>query len=403
MFFYKLHITVLIVKLLLTVACAEFPMFDESKLLQKVLPQLPTFPEVAEKNGLRCEEYNITTSDGYILRIFRIPGDVTRPVLLMHGLLDSSDGYIIREEGSIGMMLAQEGYDVWVGNNRGNRYSRNHVTLNPDKDECFWNYSFHEMSVIDLPEIIDLVLEKTGQSQLSAVGHSLGNTIFYVLGSKRPEYNNKIKVLVALAPIAYLQNMKGVSSISMNFATELDVLAKEINYQEYAGHDSDSTVIARQICAIPKKGYEICSFLTFIGAGFDVLQLEPEFLTTLLNHFPAGTSRKTLIHLAQLGNRKEFAEYDYGNDTNLELYGSVNPPPYNLSKVTFDVVMYCGANDLVSTLEDVSILESQLPNVVKREVIDYPLWNHLDHLYGSLIPEILGPLLKEILAKYNEE
>jgi len=39
-------------------------------------------------------------------------------------------------------MLANAGYDIWLGNNRGNKHSRHHQTLNPDKDKSFWNFTY---------------------------------------------------------------------------------------------------------------------------------------------------------------------------------------------------------------------------------------------------------------------
>lgn len=54
--------------------------------------------------------------------------------------------------------------------------------------------------------MIDYVLNKTGQPNLFYVGHSQGSTAFFVMCSERPEYNKKIKMMHALAPVAYMDN-----------------------------------------------------------------------------------------------------------------------------------------------------------------------------------------------------
>lgn len=41
--------------------------------------------------------------------------------------------------------LADLGYDVWLGNTRGNIYSRSHIYLDPDDAE-FWQYSWVVLS-----------------------------------------------------------------------------------------------------------------------------------------------------------------------------------------------------------------------------------------------------------------
>lgn len=125
----------------------------------------------------------------------------------MHGLLDSSSGWVVmRPSHGLAYILADHGFDVWLGNSRGNRYSRKHTHLNPDYPEQrkqFWNFSWHEMGVHDLPAMIDYILKQSGRQKLHYIGHSQGTTAYFVMNSERPEYNDKIILANMLCPSAY--------------------------------------------------------------------------------------------------------------------------------------------------------------------------------------------------------
>ena len=103
--------------------------------------------------------------------------------------------------------MADEGYDVWMGNSRGNTYSKGHVNLSTS-DAKFWDFSWHEMGVFDLPATIDYILGITGHSKIFYIGHSQGTTCLFVLLSEKPEYNDKIIKVAAYAPIAFASHMR---------------------------------------------------------------------------------------------------------------------------------------------------------------------------------------------------
>lgn len=66
------------------------------------------------------------------------------------------------QEKSVAYILAKEGYDIWVGNNRGTTNSWLHVDLTVE-DSAYWNYTFHELGVHDQPTFQKEVLKQTGK------------------------------------------------------------------------------------------------------------------------------------------------------------------------------------------------------------------------------------------------
>lgn len=116
-------------------------------------------------------------------------------------------------------LLADHNYDVWLGNARGNRYSRNHTTLDPDESK-FWDFSWHEIGMYDLPAMIDHVLKVTGFPKLHYAGHSQGCTSFFVMCSMRPAFNDKVVSMQALAPAVYAKETEDhpyIRAISLYF------------------------------------------------------------------------------------------------------------------------------------------------------------------------------------------
>lgn len=165
--------------------------------------------ELIKRAGYQGEAHEVETEDGYILKMQRIvPSSGTSlkpPVFLMHGMIAASSDYLITgPKIALAYYLSDNGYDVWLGNARGNKHSMNHKTLSPNSGD-FWKFSWHEIGHYDLPAMIDHVLKVTGSSRAFYVGHSQGTTSLLVFLSTRPEYNEKIIQAHLFAPAAFMK------------------------------------------------------------------------------------------------------------------------------------------------------------------------------------------------------
>ena len=54
--------------------------------------------------------------------------------------------------------LVKAGYDVWLGNSRGSKYSLQHLNYDEKIDLEYWNFSFVEFGKYDLSASVDYIL-----------------------------------------------------------------------------------------------------------------------------------------------------------------------------------------------------------------------------------------------------
>jgi hypothetical protein len=93
--------------------------------------------------------------------------------------------------------------------------------------------------------------------------------------------------------------------------------------------------------------------------------------------------------------------FDFGILRNLQRYGNIQPPSYDLSAVTAPVYLYYADNDWMAAVEDVNELAGKLGNVVKKIRIPYEKFNHLDFLYASDADSLLYRKIIENIKEHN--
>ena len=391
-----------------------------------------TSPEMIRARGFECEEHEVRTQDGYILTLHRIKNPAVaagtlkkrRTVLLQHGLMDTSatflmstdsgytkeaiednDDYLTSGDHSkvnsnLGFELAKRGYDVWLGNSRGNVYSRKHATLKTSS-AAFWDFSFDEMSAFDLPAVIDYILRKTGSENIGYVGHSQGSMTVFGLLANKPEFAKKLKPVIALGPITTFNGVSIVLKAGSRF--RILVRALQTMSPEFLPATWITKYIADQWCEsrIPL----ICANVMFAANGFSAKQLHPDRIGVFSNHFPAGTSTRNIRHYAQAMSSGKARYFDFGMMKNMRLYGSIVPPEYPLSNIDpTNIVLISSKDDTLATPKDTDLLIQRLGGSSKFlgvHKITTEFWNHMDFTLGVKTGQYVNYPVLQYLAKYE--
>ncbi|XP_046662961.1 lipase 1-like [Homalodisca vitripennis] len=362
---------------------------------------------VVKEFGYPIERHDITTEDGYILTYHRIPhgrnhsSEVSRQsrrvVLFSNGILLSSAAALASRD-DLAYGLADAEFDVWLGNYRGNMYSRRHTILDPDRDNLFWDFSLHELGAMDLAASIDYILSVTGQQRLLYTGASMGTTMFWVLGATRPEYMEKVESMVAIAPVARPSNSFLVNNWARYYALHSGFTTLQaLNYHEVFPYRQSAGAIVYFMCnTLWLK--TLCSRLLNIFGLITGQDWDMNRLLEATKYGPAGISTKVVLHYLQIAKAKKFQQYDYGTTENQQYYRASQPPEYNLKNVTCKAIYFVYSDaDLIAAKKDVEWLSEQLPKKPKRILHNVNHLGHVDLALDKNVPQLLVKPLIEFM------
>jgi len=339
------------------------------------------FVELVNSYGYFAEEYFVQTEDGYVLGVHRVRArNITKflgVVFIQHGMMQTSETFVCRAPSkSLAFILADAGYDVWLGNNRGNKYSYKHIRHSPN-DEAFWDFCIDDFALKDLPAMLEYVLAATNVPKVFYIGFSQGTAQAFASFSVNPALADKIELFIALAPATVsttLQN-KMVAALTTSRPDLIYRLfgKKALLYQ---------TTFWRNTLAAQLFVLLIDTSLKFLF-GWDTNQLDPKEKPVLYSHIYSYSSVKTLVHWFQITRSRRFQMYDgYHRPVHdKSSYASYVLPCYKPSTIRCPIALFYGGRDTITDMETVLSSVPENTYVHKEE-----LYEHIDLIWAENAP-----------------
>lgn len=353
------------------------------------------FVDLCAMFGYTAEEHVVRTEDGYLLGLHRLawrkgeentrvnrgPHNVKKKVVyLHHGLLMNSEVWICLtdEQRALPFVLVERGFDVWLGNNRGNKYSKKCMRAGPDTNE-FWNFSIDQFALHDIPNSISYILDVTGQPSLSYIGFSQGTAQAFASLSIHPKLNDQINVFIALAPAM------SPAGLSNGIVDALVKASPQVLFLLFGRRSILSSATMWQSILYPPL------FTKMIDLGLSFLfnwRTENISISQKLAAYPhlySFTSTKSVVHWFQIIRTKSFQMYD--DDVHRPLLSATSNKYTKVAKYptrnikTPIVLVYGGSDSLV----DIKAMLRELPSqTVANEI---PHYEHLDFLWARDVDE----------------
>lgn len=334
--------------------------------------------EMCQFFGYDVESRIVKTDDNYFLTIQRIckPGSITKRngkvVYLHHGLLMSSEIWVtmLDKDLNLPFLLYDLGYDVWLGNNRGNKYAQKHL-FHAVSSEKFWDFSIDEFALFDIPNTINYILEVTGKPRLTYIGFSQGTAQAFASVSINSELNDKIDKIIAISPATTPHGL---------YSKFLDIFLKASPAVVFLLFSRKvlmpSVLFWRSIMYPPlfDSSIDISNYLLFNWRSENIPKIQK---LSSYAHLYLTTSVKTVVHWFQIISSKNFQMYHDSKSS------GIYPMSYPLKTIRIPIHLIYGTSD---SLVDIDVMKRQLPdNYTTSQPV--PNHEHLDNIWGEDISE----------------
>jgi len=337
--------------------------------------------------GYKLEEYEVITEDYYKLSLWHfVPNfkvDPNKVVYFQPGFMCVAWVFLQNGKKSLPFLLMEEGYDVWIGHNRGTVHSLGHLTKDSQASNSdYWDFNLDDYALKDLPANLETVKQKTGAKKLNYIGHSQGTTIFFMLYMHNPSYmESTIDKFVSLGtvytinyasllPVNVVDKMYGLLDMIMDLST------KPIYFGE--GQRNMIANICKRSPFFCKKTFESMENLRSTSRiNFDTIN-------TYFYYFPGGTSANCLLHYSQIHQSKKLVYFNPDFAKNKEV------KEYNINVIKkWKIKSFIDRSDCdaYSSYQDVTELYDTIEDKSYINLVDYKEYGHMDFVCGETAPE----------------
>lgn len=340
--------------------------------------------------GYEAEEHIVQTKDGYLLGLHRLQwrrgeegqrvncgrnSAKKRVAYLHHGLLMNSEVWVCLtdEQRCLPFELVERGFDVWFGNNRGNKYSKKSIHSSPTSVE-FWDFSIDEFAFHDIPNSIEYILETTGQESLSYIGFSQGTAQAFAALAIHPKLNQQVNVFIALAPAM------APAGLSNGVVDSLVKASPSVLYLMFGRRSILSSATMWETLLYPPLFCRLIDMGLSFLFGWRAKNISTSQKLAAYPHLYSFTSTKSVVHWFQIIRNKCFQMYDDDVYQPMSLASSSKyskVAKYPTRNIKTPVVLVYGGSD---SLVDIKSMLKELPR--QTVATEIPHYEHLDFLWA---------------------
>ncbi|KAH8121108.1 hypothetical protein ACSS6W_010703 [Trichoderma asperelloides] len=363
---------------------------DKKKSISTSVRDASDFVELCRLWGYEAEEHIVQTKDGFLLGLHRLqwrrgeenlkvncgPKSTKKRVVYMHhGLLMNSEVWVCLtdEQRCLPFELVERGFDVWFGNNRGNKYSKKSIHSSPTSVK-FWDFSIDEFAFHDIPNSIEYILETTEQQSLSYIGFSQGTAQAFATLAIHPKLNHQVNVFIALAPAM------APAGLSNGVVDSLVKASPSVLYLMFGRRSILSSATMWETLIYPPLFCRLIDMGLSFLFGWKTKNISASQKLAAYPHLYSFTSTKSVVHWFQIIRNKCFQMYDDDvyqpmSVTSSSKYSKVAKYPTRNIKTPV-VLVYGGSDSLV----DIKSMLKELPR--QTVATEIPHYEHLDFLWA---------------------